>query len=184
MKALKLERVSDDSWKPSHITGPNSFRSNKSSQNQISQVTCPPGPQQVTLMTVPITRQWDPTISHLEIQNQQPFKKNHKYKVVLFFQMWATKKNTFPITSTYSSLLFLTSMLRQATWAQICCVSSGWFVGIRFQAIHWGSPRSVWPMLQVLGWSIKGSLFLKVGNGKSRGWPSWSQVSSDFGGCF
>jgi len=122
VKALKLERVSDDSWKPSHITGPNSFRSNKSSQNQISQVTCPPGPQQVTLMTFPITRQWDPTISHLEIQNQQPFKKIHKYKVVLFFQMWATKKNTFPITSTYSSLLFLTSMLQQATWAQICCV--------------------------------------------------------------
>ena len=116
---------------------------------------------------------------------KQPFKKIHKYKVLLFFQMWATKrKNTFPITSTYSSLLFLTSMLQQATWASNLLVSSRWFVGLRFQAIDWGSPRSVWPMLQVSGWSIKGSIFLKVGNGKSRGWPSWSQVSWDFWGCF
>ena len=54
---------------------------------------------------------------------KQPFKQITINKVVLFFQMWATKrKNTFPITSTYSSLLFLTSMLPQATWAQICCV--------------------------------------------------------------
>lgn len=49
--------------------------------------------------------------------------------------MWATKrKNTFPITSTYSSLLFLTSMLQQATLGANLLVSSGWFVGIRFQA--------------------------------------------------
>lgn len=65
-------RVSDHSWEPSHITK-HSFRPNKSSQNQISRVTCPPGPQQGTLMTFPSTRQL-PSIS-IEIQNNQSFKK-------------------------------------------------------------------------------------------------------------
>ena len=111
--------------------------------------------------------------------------KNHKYKVVLFFQMWATKKTPSQLQvpiHPYSSSPPCCNRLPGRKF--VVLVSSGWFVGIRFQAIHWGSPRSVWPMLQVSGWSIKGSIFLKVGNGKSTGWPSWSQVSWDFGGCF
>lgn len=102
---MKLERVSDDSWKPSHITGPNSFRSNKSSQNQISQVTCPPGPQQVTLMTVPITRQWDPTISHLEIQNLNNHSKKSQIESCPFLSNVSYKKKHLP---NYKYLFILT----------------------------------------------------------------------------
>lgn len=48
--------------------------------------------------------------------------KNPQIQSCPFLSNVSYKKNTFPITSTYSSLLFLTSMLQQATWAQICCV--------------------------------------------------------------
>ena len=96
MKALKLERVSDDSWKPSHITGPNSFRSNKSSQNQISQVTCPQGPQQVTLMTFPITMTMGPNyLRHLEIQNlNNHSKKSTNTKFSFSFKCELQKEKT------------------------------------------------------------------------------------------